>query len=445
MSPERHDLVLSGGLVIVDAVSTLNPGWVAVNGQRIAAVGAGTPPPAAREVDVGGDIVLPGFVNTHSHAIGAFVRGLGGDVSTRLQMQPMRPTMAIRSVMSHDDTVAAARLAIAEMQLSGVTATADSQLALAGREFQADATLSALAESNMAAHYFRASADRTDLTPAEFHDSPSRAAREYDRLTATWTGERLTIGIEPMALHRTSDTLLDALIALSRDGGAPLAMHGPYAHDVAADARQRFGQSTVRVLADRGALSPRFLLYHPAVLDPGDIDLLGQNGAATAVCAVDNMLIGTEVPPLADLEAAGVRTGLGLDQPNDGHDMFQLMKLTLLASRAASGDPTWPSPADMIHLATAAGAEALDIPAGRLSPGAWADIVVIDGSHPTTKPRSAAQSNLVLACGPQSIRSVYTAGRLTVDRGEHLLWDLPELGEEVDRAMAACRARAGLD
>lgn len=70
---------------------------------------------------------------------------------------------------------------------------------------------------------------------------------------------------------------------------------------------------------------------------------------------------------------------------------------------------------------------------------------MIDGSQPTMLPRHTAISNLVLAAGPQAIRSVYVKGRLTVDRGRHLVWDSDEVVEEADRAMQRCLERTGLD
>ena len=169
---------------------------------------------------------------------------------------------------------------------------------------------------------------------------------------------------------------------------------------------------------------------------------LAATDTATSVCAVDNLLIGTGPAPLARLREAGVRTGIGLDQPNDGHDMFQLMKFTLLAQRM--GGVLVGSPEEMIELATAGGASATGLASGSIEDGNWADLIVLDGSHPSLQPRHTVVSNLVLSAGPSAIRSVYTKGVKTVERGRHLVWDQDDVIRGAGVAMRRCLDRAGL-
>ncbi|MCQ3803007.1 MAG: amidohydrolase family protein [bacterium] len=445
MSSISLDLVLNGGTVVTmdGRRQVLSPGWVSVAEGKIVQVGEGEPPLAARTVDHSGDLILPGFVNTHAHTLGCFTRGMGGDRFSALSPSALPPTSAIRLEMGEEEAYAAARLALLEMQLSGVTTTTDSLTSLRGREHQIDGVLRAFAESGMNAVFYRASVDRTDIFPAQTHDSVDLAATELDRLRTVWEGPRLGIGLEPLAMHRVTTNLLQGLIELAADRQVPLALHGPYSKTAAQHSFGRWGRSVVKVMADLGGLSPSLLMHHPVVVDAEDIALLAEHGVAVSVCAVGNMLIGVGPAPLPTLLSAGVRTSLGLDQPNDGHDMFQLMKMTILAQRGSKGD-IWGSPGEMIELATQGGAEALGTQAGSLAPGKWADVVVMDGSHPTLHPRPAALSNLVLASGPQAIRSVYVQGKQAVEAGRHLIWDTDEVTEAVDASFNRCLRRSGL-
>ena len=422
----------------------LDPGWVSVIGGKVAAVGEGDPPDAERTVDYRGDVLIPGLVNTHAHTLGCFTRGMGGDRFSALDSSSLPATSAIRLQMGEEEAYAAARLALLEMQLSGVTTTTDSLTSLRGREHQIDGVLRAFRESGTNGVFYRASVDRTGIFPARNYDSIDVASRELDRLRSAWAGPRLAIGLEPLAMHRVTDPLLHGLIELAADRQAPLALHGPYSQTAARHSFQRWGRSVVQVMADSNGLGRSLLLHHPVVVDDRDIALLAENEVAVSVCAVGNMLIGVGPAPLPALLSAGVRSSLGLDQPNDGHDMFQLMKMTMLAQRSVRGD-TWGSPGEMLELATVGGAEALGAQVGSLQPGNWADLVVMDGSHPTLQPRGAALSNLVLASGPQAVRSVYAGGRKVVSEGRHLTWDVGEVTDSVEVALRTCLRRAGLD
>ncbi len=445
MNPARVDLVLKGGTVITMDRNRriLDPGWISVSDGKIDQVGEGEPPAANRIVEHTGDLLLPGFVNTHAHTLGCFTRGMGGDRFPAPGSSSLPATSAIRLVMGEEQAYAAARLALVEMQLSGVTATTDSLTSLRGRESQIDGVLRAFRESGMYGVFYRASVDRTGIFPAGTYDSIELAASELDRLRSEWAGPRLNIGLEPLAMHRVTHSLLRDLIELASDRNAPLALHGPYSGVAAQHCIDRWGRSVVRVMADLNGLGPSLLMHHPVVVDERDISLLADHEVAVSVCAVGNMLIGVGPAPLPALLSAGVRASLGLDQPNDGHDMFQLMKMTMLAQRTMRGD-NWGTPTQMLELATAAGAAALGAPVGSLEPGKWADLVVMDGDHPTMHPRPAATSNLVLASGPQAIRSVYVQGEKVVESGRHLVWDIAQVTGAVDEAFQACQHRCGL-
>jgi len=440
------DLVLTGGTIytLEPNAPIIDRGWIAVRDGRIVGLGADIPPPGRTTVDCTGDHIIPGLVNTHAHLLGSFVRGMGGDRATAVGATPDRPTLAIRLAMTEADAYAAARLALVEMQLSGVTATTDSQPAMYGLESQADGTLRAITESLMYAVYFRASADRTEFFPPAHHDQADRAGTEITRLRSTFHSDRLAVGVEPMALHRVSDDLLQSLIDISQATGSPLAVHGPYSPEAADHPHDGWGDSVIGTLDRFGALGPATLIYHPVVVDARDIGLLADRDAAVSVCTVDNLLIGSPIAPLTALVRNGVRVGLGLDQPNDGHDMFQLMKFTLLTQRHEAAREDWMDPDDMLALATRQGGAVLRADIGVIAVGQWADLVVLDGKHPTMQPRQSAASNLVLTAGPQTITWVYTKGIRTVERGRHMLWDQDEVVEAATRAMRNCLQRAGL-
>lgn len=451
-SPAAPDLVLRGATVVTmnPERSVYAPGYVAVAGGRISAAAPGEPEQhqAAEIRNLEGRVILPGFVNTHDHLVSALTRGLGGDrFLSGGDPQGRAVATAVRESLDGPTCYAGARLALSELLLSGVTTTTDSQAARRGLEEGCDGTLQAITESGMRAVFFRASVDRTEIVPLHQHDDSELARSELDRLHGTWVSERVLVGAEAMAMHRVGPDMVRDLHEWTASHGAPFAMHISYSEAAARYAIDEHGDRLLKVLEDWGVLDDRFLGYHPVWLDEAEIEAAVRHDAGLALCAPANMLIGAAAAPLPELEASGVRLGLGTDQPNDGHNFFEVMKATILQQRASRAATDVGSPEQALELATIGGARALHMEdeIGSIEVGKRADLVVIDSSRPALHPLPARISNLVYAASPADVASVLIDGRDVIRDGEPTAWDLTEVGETADRAVGTALARAGLE
>jgi len=449
------DLLIRGGLVL-----TMNPrrevyraGYVAVEGGRIVEVGRDADCPygagAAKELlDATDRIVLPGFVNTHDHLLAAFARGLGADRAVAVSVADAgeRVGARIRGALDEEAAYAAARLSLLELQRSGVTTTADSQPALAGREDNADGTLRAIRDSGIRALWTRASLNLTGYVAEEQHDSLERALPELDRLADRWSSERVEVGAEAQALHRVEEDLLRGLAGWAEERGVHFAMHLSYSEAAAAHAVERFGRPLLLLLEEWGVLGPHFLGYHPVWVGDEEIAAAARTQSGLAYCPVDNMLIACGVAPVQRLLDAGCRLGLGVDQPNDGHSFFELMKLAILLQRITHLDASFGSPEQALELATIGGARALhrEDEVGSLEPGKAADLVVLDGRGSAFAPYPGRLSNVVYAATPAEVEHVFVAGEAVVRDRHHARWDEEEVVRDANRAMRATLRRADL-
>jgi 5-methylthioadenosine/S-adenosylhomocysteine deaminase len=241
--------------------------------------------------------------------------------------------------------------------------------------------------------------------------------------------------------------LLKSLKEWARKTGVHFTMHLSFSQEAAAHAVERFGRPLMLLLDDWGVLDDQFLGYHPIWVTDEEIAAVARAGAGVAYCPVDNMLIACGIAPVGKLLQAGVRLGLGIDQPNDGHNYFELMKVAILLQRIGGLDPAFGSPELALELATIGGARALhrESRIGSLEPGKAADLVVLDGRRSTLNPFTGRLSNMVYAGSPAEVEHVFVAGEAVVRDGRHLRWDEDEVVQGVNRAMTSVLRRAGID
>lgn len=449
--PQQVDLLFRNGTIITMDTNrrVLTRGDIAVSGGRIVAVEKTetTDYVATTTVDASNRVLLPGFVDAHDHLISGFVRGLGGAQFVNVGgTSSDMPTMRLREAMDEEACYWGARLSLLELLKTGVTTLADSQAAMAGKERMADGALRAITESGVRALYTRASQNRTEFLSPKYWDSIDRAIPELDRLSATWSSDKIEVGAEAQGLHRVEEDILHALKAWSLKKGVHFAMHISYSQDAANHSVERFGKRLLTLLEEWGVLDDHFIGFHPVWLDDAEIAALARTGAGVSWCPVDNALIASGVAPVAKLRAAGVRLGLGVDQPNDSHNVFELMKIATLIERLTSNDATVAPPEQALELATIGGARAMhrDHEVGSLEVGKHADIVLLDAESAALSPAPGRISNLVLAASPDCVKSVYIGGEEVVRDGIVLAFDEHETSREVNRVVREAWRRAGM-
>src|SRR5262249_35323240 len=223
-------------------------------------------------------------------------------------------------------------------------------------------------------------------------------------------------------------------------------MHLAWSQEVAAHSVERFGRPLMLLLEEWGVLDARFVGYHPVWVDDQEIAAMARSDAGAVYCPVDNMLVACGVVPAAKLLKAGVRLGLGLDQPNDGHNFFETMKMGILLQRLAGLDPRFGSPEMALELGTIGSASALhrERQIGSLDPGKAADLLVLDARSTTLSPLTGRLSNLVYAANPMAVEHVFVAGECVVRDGQHTRGREHEVVRGVNRAMDGVLERAGI-
>lgn len=410
-------LVHDGDVVTVDTAGTVVAGGaVAVDRGEIVAVGPAAGLRARFEpresVDADGCLVLPGFVNTHTHLAMTLLRGSADDVT--LQGFLERVVRRESELLEPATVAAAVRLAIVESVRAGVTSALDMY-------WFHEAAERVAAEAGWRLH-----------TGPTFMDVPDPADGRGHAERLAWARRDLAgrgpagAGRRPVLFAHSAYTLspgqLSEIGALAREFGALLHVHAAENADEVETVRARWGLRPVELLESLGLLGPDTLLAHAVELTGAEIAALARTGTAVAHCPVSNLKLGCGIAPVPGLLAAGVTVGLGTDGAVSSNtlDVLGAVRMAALVHKAGGG-PTAVGAERAVRMATIEGARALGLGEhlGSLEVGKRADLVVLDLAGAHLRPRHDPWSTLAYASGAADVRDTVVEGRVLM-RGRRL-------------------------
>ena len=368
------DLLLTNATVLTmnESLEVYPRGAVAVTGDHIVAVGDGLDQWEARErIDCGGRVVMPGFVNAHTHVPMTLVRGLADDL--KLDVWLMGYIMPVeREFVSPDFVRLGTGLACAEMIRSGITSFADMYYF---EESVAQAT---------AAAGMRALCGQTVLkfpTPdASSYEDSLALAREF---IVKWKGHPLIVPAPaPHAPYTCTAEILRACAELAVEFDVPIHTHLSETLFEVDQWRKTHGMPVVPWVKKQGLFDAHVLCAHCVHIDEGEMRTIRNAGAGVAHNPSSNLKLGSGVAPVTKMLEIGVDVGIGTDGPasNNDLDMFEEVRLAALLAKGTTGDPTVLPAQQALLMATRLGARALGIGdiTGSLEPGKRADLIVID-------------------------------------------------------------------
>ncbi|MFO7838923.1 MAG: amidohydrolase [Desulfosalsimonadaceae bacterium] len=399
-------LVKNGTVLAMDAADTLiEDGAVAVAGDCIAGVGAASDfseTGAARVIDAGGGIIMPGLINTHTHAAMTCFRGLADDLDLMSWLNNY--IFPAEARLDEEKVYHGAMLACAEMLLSGTTCFTDMYL------FE-DAVARAAKNAGMRAVVGEVLYDFPSPNYGPIENGFSFTTKLIDK----WRGDDLiTVAVEPHSPYLCAPEILRMAETVSSAYNVPLIIHLAETVGEAEKIRTEYGKSPVAHLGELGLLSPRLLACHCVVLSEEDIALLQRHEVKVSHNPESNMKLAAGVAPVPRLLDAGVCVGLGTDgcTSNNNLDMFAEMDTAAKIHKVQSGDPTVVDARTVVRMATIEGARALGLDAvtGSLEQGKKADLIVIDTKKPHLTPMYNICSHLVYAAGGADVATAIING-----------------------------------
>jgi 5-methylthioadenosine/S-adenosylhomocysteine deaminase len=421
---EVDTLIIGGRVLLMDEKDTILPaGAVAVDGERIAAVG---PRDEIRgrftgrvEIDARDSLVMPGLVNGHTHAAMTCFRGIADDMELMEWLNRYIFPAEARNV-DPELVYWGSRLACAEMIRSGTTTFCDMYI------FEEE-TARAAKEAGMRCLVGEVLFD----FPSPNFKTPAEGLAYTRGLLERWAGDPLIrIVVEPHALYTCSPALLKASKALADEFRAPYATHLLENRSEAAQLRERFGKPAVTFLEEIGWLTDRFLAFHCVCMEEEDIRRFADHGCGVIHNPESNMKLASGVAPVSAMRKQGIPMGLGTDgcASNNDLDLFREMDTAAKLAKVAALDPAILPARDVLRMATCEGAGVLGLgqETGSLLPGKKADIAIIGLNEPHLTPLYNEYSHLVYAVNGADVDTVLINGKivmrdrklLTIDEGE---------------------------
>jgi 5-methylthioadenosine/S-adenosylhomocysteine deaminase len=406
--------------------------------------------PDATEVDCAGQVVLPGFVNTHTHLFQTLLKGLGDDRVLSDWFTSMTGPSAVQ--LTPEDCYAGALHGCAEALTTGTTTLLDFMY-VHPRPGLGDAVARAMSDVGirgvMARGYMTAGADVG--APPELVQPLDAALHDAERLIGIWNrpGSRVTVGLAPCMSWTVDAATLVETRALADATGALVTMHLSESPFDVEESVRRFGLRDVPFASETGLLGPDLLAAHCVQVDATDLDLLAASDTKVSHNPCSNLYLGSGFAPVPAMQRRGITVGLASDGPasSSNHSMLQAMKFAALLHKGVHRDPEIMTAEKALEMATIDGARALGMAdsIGSLEVGKRADVVVLDMSNLCVTPVHAAVSALVYSQRGDEVRDVYVDGRLVVADGALLTVEASDVVARSTAAATALAARAGTD
>jgi 5-methylthioadenosine/S-adenosylhomocysteine deaminase len=379
-----------------------------VEGDRIAATGdaaelASKYPDAAVRTHGGDVVVVPGFINGHSHAYQILMRGWADD----LPFDRWRSEALYKIVprLQPHEIYATFRLAFDEMLAAGITTVAEFfYLNGAGNEHAREA-IRAAADSGIRLVFARTWMD-ADYAPQAFRETIGQAEERTAGLMREFPDVHICVA--PHSLHAASPQMIRAAEAFSRDRDCMLHVHVAEASYEGAQTQERFGATPVALLHDLGALNARTVAIHAIYITEEEKRLLAECGARVVHNPMTNQYLGDGICDVIGLQELGVTMGLGTDA-DVKPSIIDEMRAASLLQKIARLDGSALGAARALDLGTSQGAAALRVDAGDLRAGAYADYAVIDVRR--ADPWSVLINHVVYRAESADVCETYVGGR----------------------------------
>jgi len=410
------DLIVKGKYILPmdNELSIIKDGFVAISENKILALGEANEIKkyqAKEIIDAGNSIVMPGLINTHTHAAMTYFRGLADDLPLDIWLNKhIWPAEA--EYVNAEFVKQASELACLEMIKAGVTSYNDMY-------FFGEAMAEPAIKSNLRA--------LIGITGIDFKD-PDLALKEAVELSKKYkNNEFIKIVLAPHAIYTCSKENLLKIKKVAEEENLRIHIHVSETKKEVEDSIKNNGKSPVEYLEELGLLSDKLMAAHSVWLSDNDLEIYKNRGVKVAHCPISNMKLASGVAPLKKMLEMKITVGLGTDgaASNNTLDLFSDMRATALMNKVNNFNPTAISAREVVKMATIDGAKVIGMEKeiGSLEVGKKADMITINLDKPHLTPIYDPYSHLVYCVNADDVENVIVNGKVIMRNKEVKMLD----------------------
>ncbi|KKH47822.1 amidohydrolase family protein [Methanosarcina sp. 1.H.A.2.2] len=427
------DIIIKNAYVLTmdpDA-GDLKNGTVVIEDGKITEIGEKTKESADTVIDAKGSVVMPGLVNTHTHAAMTLFRGYADDLQLAEWLE--KHIWPAEAQLKAEDVYKGSLLACLEMIKSGTTSFADMY-------FFMDETAKAVEASGLRASLSHGLIELWNKEKGEAD------LKEGKRFVQAWQGAadgRIKTMYGPHAPNTCSDEFLAKVKEEASRDGAGIHIHVLETEAELNAMKEKYGKCSVHLLEDLGVFGPDVLAAHCVWLSDGDIEILRKRGVNVSHNPISNMKLASGIAPVYKMLEKGVNVTLGTDgcASNNNLDLFEEMKTAALLHKVNTCNPTALPARQVLEMATVNGAKALGTETGMLKVGKKADLIIVDMKKPHLTPCFDVPSHLVYSARGSDVRTTIVDGKVLMDNYRVLVLDEEKVTEDARKAAEELVAR----
>lgn len=382
-----------------------------------------------REINLHGNLLMPGFKDAHTHSPMTFLRSYADDMP--LQDWLYKQVFPMEAKLTPEMIYHFTKLAVLEYLTSGITASFDMYV-----EPEANA------RANLEMGF------RTVLcgTLNDFKDSIETLEGFYQKYNQYHPLISYQLGFH--AEYTTSEGLLRDLAELAGQYRAPVYTHLSETAAEVAGCEERYGSSPVKTLAEMGLWEYGGGGFHCVHVSEEDMDIIKEKGIYVVTNPASNAKLASGIAPICAMLEREIPLAIGTDGPasNNCLDMFREMFLVTGLAKLREQDAAACPAEAVLKMATAGGAAAMGLKdCDCIAEGKQADLIVIDLHQPNMQPEHNLVKNLVYSGSKQNVLLAMVAGRILYENRQFFTGEDPEqIYEEVKKDLQILQARGNL-